>query len=364
MQDGEIMKKNKFGASLYFASDKNIFDALTRSRVNAETMQDLFLRRNIIVSAKTDKEDLAEYFSILPHDFFDHRSISIRLDTVARKERLTSMDVEISTSDEAISKAIERVKAEVESVGDIVTITREQGRVRLNVKYTNVDYRKSEFSQVQNRDGIIEIICSEKGFVFRSTHNEYMNNIRELLLVELENHSDAKAIKRLISLYSVPDPKARSKFFHQLMFELPGYSVKDVHEVYVYKSKPAAEVGDDGPTADSESHVERVHLRGSGVTRSNQLKRLLADDDYYTVRVAWIVVEAKGNGQHYEIEARFEDPKNCTGFSFLLRGVFAADPMKNFEISEKRRLPTPGEVDTVSLTIENHAKNILSSITR
>jgi len=54
-----MKKKIKFGASLYYASDKNIFDALTRSRVNAETMQDLFLRRNIIVSTKTDREDLA-----------------------------------------------------------------------------------------------------------------------------------------------------------------------------------------------------------------------------------------------------------------------------------------------------------------
>jgi hypothetical protein len=362
MQDGAMKKKTKFGASLYYASDKNIFDALTRSRVNAETMQELFLRRNIIVSTKTDREDLAEYFSLLPHDFFDHRSISFRLDTVARRERLTSMDIDIKVPTDDLSKVIDKIKAEVESIGDIATITRTDGRTRLTVKYTDVDYRKTEFTQVQIRDGIIELIPSTTGFLIRSTHNEYINDVRESLVLEMESTTGEKAHRKVISLQGVPDASKRSKFFHDLMFQLPGYTVKDVHQVYVFKAKPEAQPATEDNAQDDDSHVERVYLRGNGVTRSSQLKRLLSDDNYYIVRVAWIVVEAKGHGQRYEIEARFEDPKDCTGFSFLLRGVYAADPMKNFEISDKRRMPNPGEVDAISLAIESHAKTLVSAL--
>jgi hypothetical protein len=350
------MKKPKIGPSLYYASDKNIFDALTRSRVNAETMQELFLRRNILVSTKTNRETLAEYFSLLPHDLADHRSIALRLDSIARKERLTSQELEIAVSSDDLSNAIAKIKSSLEQSGDVVQVSKDQDRTRLNVKYTIIDYKKSEFSQVQNRDAVIEIIPTNNGFVIRSNQNEYINDVRDELVREVEKQTGKSGVKRIISLFDTPDATSRSKFFHTLMFDLPGYTVKDVHEVYVFKAKPELDNEDEEETSSAESHVERVMLRGNGVTRSRQLQRLLSDDKYYIVRVAWKAVEKKGYGQIYEIESRFEDAKDCTGFSYLLRGVYAADPMKQYQISDKRRLPTSGEVDEISKAIENHAK--------
>jgi hypothetical protein len=360
MWDGKKMK-NKIGPSLYCASDKNIFDALTRNRVNAETMQELFLRRNIIVSTKTDREHLADYFSRLPHDLADHRSIALRLDSIARKERLTSMELKIESSADDLAKAINAIKEQVEVYGDVVQVSRDSDRLRLNLKYSVIDYKKSEFSQVQVRDGIIEIIKTDDGYLIRNNHNEHINNVRESLISAVEKQSGKVAERKTISLFHITDPTVRSKFFHSLMHDLPGFSVKDVHEVYVFKARPDKEEDDDDED-ESDSHVERVMLRGNGVTRSIQLNRLLSDDKYYVVRVAWVAVESKGHGQRYEIEARFEDPKDCTGFSFLLRGVYAADPLKQYEISTKRRLPTLGEVDEISKAIEAHAKALHASL--
>tara|TARA_R110002126_G_scaffold291730_1_gene456122 strand:- start:8374 stop:8763 length:390 start_codon:yes stop_codon:yes gene_type:complete len=78
---------------MYYASDKNVFDALNQYRVDSATLANLFERRNIIVSKKTARDDLAEYFSRLPHDFYDHKTISEKLGVVPRRERTTSMNL-------------------------------------------------------------------------------------------------------------------------------------------------------------------------------------------------------------------------------------------------------------------------------
>ena len=74
----------KKGASLYYASDKNIFDAINQSKVNNETLQTMFLRRNIVCSKHTEREGLAEFFSRLTHDYLDHQDLSNRLGVVSR----------------------------------------------------------------------------------------------------------------------------------------------------------------------------------------------------------------------------------------------------------------------------------------
>ena len=71
------MKKHLHGPSRYFATDKNIFDALNQHKVDIPTIMELFGRRNIIVGKKTPREALANYFARLPHDYYDHKDISV-----------------------------------------------------------------------------------------------------------------------------------------------------------------------------------------------------------------------------------------------------------------------------------------------
>ena len=89
------MKKPKQGPSLYYASDKNIYDAVNQSKVDNDTVQKLFERRNIVCSKKTPRSDLAEYFSQLTHDYLDHQDIANRLGIAKRRERLTSVDLSV-----------------------------------------------------------------------------------------------------------------------------------------------------------------------------------------------------------------------------------------------------------------------------
>jgi hypothetical protein len=357
------MKRPLHGPSLYYASDKNIFDALNQHKVDTITVTKLFERRNILVSKKTTREELAKYFARLSHDYYDHKEIAGRLGIAPRRERITSMDIAGSTNNEDFLAAVDQLKSELESAGDVVHVSRSGDNLSLNIQYSSIDYRRSEFTQVQVRDGAIEFIKGDDGYIVRNTQNEYLNNVRDALLGKLDKSASKPLSRVAVTLFDVPFSKLRSKFFHQLASKLPGYSWRDVTEVYVYKAKPGQVEEEDLDNNDSReelgTHIERVFLRGNGVTRSELLNSLLDEEDYYINKIRWITAEVTGPGNVYEIEAVFTDPKDCTGFSFILIGVY---PQENGRLSSRRRQPTKGEVDIISRVIESKARALVTTL--
>ncbi|GGA16423.1 hypothetical protein [Dyella nitratireducens] len=347
------MKKPAYGPSLYYATDKNIFDALNEHKVDLPTIIELFEHRNIVVSKKTDRVDLARYFSRLTHDYHDNQSIAARLGVASRRERITSMAVNGIAGIDDITKAIEQMKAEMESVGDVVTVTRAGENLSVNIHYTKVDYKRNEFNQLQVRDGTVDFVRSGDRYIVRNTQNDYVNAIRDMVLERVEKNTGQGVSKDEISLFDVPFHKQRTKFFLELMNSLPDYSRRDVTDVYTFKPKPDP---DDEAEDDIDTHVERVALRGNGVTRSEILNGLLDDRQYYICRVGWATAELKGIGNVYDIEAMFAEPKDCTGFSFLLRGVY---PMEDGKVSSRKRTPLRAEVERISSVVEDKARELM-----
>lgn len=351
------MKKRMHGPSLYYATDKNVFDALNQHKVDIPTVMKLFQRRNIIVGKKTQREDLAMYFARLPHDYYDHQDISARLGVAARQERITSMDVKGVDEIEQLKIGVDQLKQELEASGEVVQISRDGDSLTVSVQYSTVDYKRSEFSQVQVRDGTVEFIKADDGFIVRNTQNEYMNDLRETLLGKIEKAASTPLTKIEVSLFDVPFPKLRSKFFHELASNLPGFKRRDVSDVYVYKAKPDSDDGsDDGETDEPDTHIERVLLRGKGVTRSELLNELLDEEDYYITKISWTAQEIMGSGYDFDIEAVFADPKNCTGFSFIVNGVY---PLEDGKISTRRRKPYKRETDAISRVIESKSRELM-----
>lgn len=351
------MKKHLHGPSLYYATDKNVFDALNQHKVDIPTVMKLFQRRNIIVGKKTPREELATYFARLTHDYYDHQDISARLGVAARQERITSMDVTGIDEIDQLKIGVDQLKQELEASGEVVQITNDGDSLTVAVQYSTVDYKRSEFTQVQVRDGTIEFIKSDDGFIVRNTQNEYMNDVRETLLRKIEKVVSAPLTKVEVSLFDVTSPKLRSKFFHELAINLPGFKRRDVSDVYVYKAKPDSDDSSDDVESDEpDTHVERVLLRGKGVTRSELLNELLEEEDYYITKISWTAQEIMGSGYDYDIEAVFADPKNCTGFSFIMNGVY---PLEDGKISTRRRKPYKREIDAISRVIESKSRELI-----
>lgn len=357
------MKKRVQGPSLYYASDKNVFDALNQHKVDTPTVVKLFQRRNIVVSKKTSREELAKYFSTLTHDYYDHKEIAARLGVAVRRERTTSMDVSGVGDTDELQGVVEQLKKELETSGDTVQVSRDGDNISVRVQYSEIDYKRSEFSQVQIRDGTIEFVKSADGYVVRNTQNDYLNALRETLLTKVEKAASAPLIKVVVALFDIPSAKLRSKFFHELANSLQGFVRRDVTDVYVFKAKPEIEGndydGDENGDDGTGTHVERVFLRGSGVSRSEILNELLDEDDYYIIKMGWTATELLGNGNVYDIEAGFADPKDCTGFSFILSGVF---PLEDGKVSTRRRPPYKHEIDALSRVIESKARYLVAEL--
>lgn len=356
------MNKRLHGPSFYYATDKNIFDALNQHKVDTPTVMKLFQRRNIIVGKKTLREDLATYFARLTHDYYDHKDIAARLGVAPRRERITSMDITGVGEIEDLQVAVEQLKQELEAAGDVVQVSREGDSLTMHVQYSTVDYKRSEFAQVQIRDGTVEFVKSSEGYIVRNTQNDYLNDVRETLLGKIEKAADAPLTKVAVSLFDVSSPKLRSKFFHELVSSLPGYVRRDVTDVYVYKAKPEPDDNDeseDSASNDPDTHVERIFLRGNGVTRSELLNELLDEEDYYITKIGWTATETLGGGNVYDIEAVFANPKECTDFSFILSGVF---PVEEGKVSTRRRAPHKGEIDAISRVIESKSRELVAKL--
>jgi len=348
------MAGQKFGKSLYYATDKNIYDALNEHKVDSATVVELFEVRNTLVSRAAPRKWLAEYFSRLNHDYYDHKNIAARLGVVPRRERITSMDVSGIPSFEDLVKATETIKEALEQHGDVVTINRTKEKLTVQVQYSTVDFRRSEFNQVQVRDGELEFQREADDFVVRNTQNVYVNSVRDLILGVVATDVPEGITKTVVSLYATTEPQVRSSFFYDLMDGLPGYILRDVTDVYVFQAGKEFNEDDNA----EESYVERVSLRGRGVTHSEYLTDL-AKDGYYIVKVGWRCREQFGKGSEFAVEALFANPADCTGFSYILLGVYDNVDGK---VMAQRRTPTKVEIAIMSRAIEARARTLVGAI--
>lgn len=354
------MKRPKHGPSLYFASDKNIFDALNQHKVDAKTVVSLFERRNIIASSETSREELSTYFSQLQHDYYDHQDISSKLGIIPRRERIATMQISGAIDKDSLKTATSLIKKELEEYGDVVHTSEMDGTLTLSIQYSFVDYKRSEFTQVQVRDGLIEFVKSDDGYIVRCSQNEYISEIRDNILLSIEESNQVELSKHVISLFDVPSPRLRSKFFHELAFNLDGYKKIDVTDVHVFKPKPVSDDDDDDDKSGGvDVHIERVLLKGNEVTRSQLLNDLLDQEDYYIVKIRWTSQEELKRGYIYDIEAVFDDPKDCSSFSFILKGVFERD---NGVLASRKRAPNKSEIEDISKVIESKARTLITSL--
>jgi hypothetical protein len=357
--------RHRFGPSLYFASDKVIFDSINQHPVSIELVRELFNERGIIVSADTSKEELAQYFSRLTADYFDHQSIAVKLGRVAKSERITASEIAGAIKDSHVLDALNNLKHKLEEAGDHVDISVQDGRIMALVSYEHVDYTRTDLRQVEPRDAIIEFTKEATGtYVVRSTQNAEIDPIVETVIADLNSIAGVALKRTRVNMESVADPALRTRYFESLIKDIEGFKFITVTEAYCYKPKitePEAEDDTEERAGEIEKlpYVEKVSLRGEGVNRSFVIKELY-EKGYYIVKVVWRVqVASRVDSDIFELEAQFSRPENCTGFSYRTKSVIMVDEGK---ITGKRRSPKKDEEDSLFRLIEQAAKRALISI--
>ena len=96
--------------NIYFATDKNIYDALHHKRITIARLREILLRKGIIVSQDLSKEELIEEVCKLPHGYSDLDSIKELVQTYDKRESITSVKLKASSSQVELKTAAELVK--------------------------------------------------------------------------------------------------------------------------------------------------------------------------------------------------------------------------------------------------------------
>ena len=355
--------KDRFGPSLYFATDKVIFDAINHAQVNTDLIRELLFERGIIASPKATKYELAQYFSRQTTDYFDHLNIGSKLGKVAKRERVTYAEISEPVDKQEILTALSSLKAALEAKGNRVTVSVDGERVQARIEYEHIDYTEVEFRQVQPRDAIVEFLKNAKGqYVARSTQNSFTDMAVNQVFSAINSGRDTPVKQVRISLEGYADPAARTKFFDSLIHGIGQHTFVTVTEAYCYKPKVKVAIKDDdeeGSELEDQPNVVRVTLKGTGVTKSFVIDELF-DKGYYIVKVVWRVrPNSSVDADLFELEAQFGEPVSCTDFSYQARCVHIVEAGK---LTEKKRMPKSEEQDSLYLRIEEAAKASITAL--
>ncbi len=352
--------KHRFGPSLYFANDKVIFDSLNQHAVGVDMVRELLSERGIIVSSHTSKEELAKYFSRLTADFFDHKSIAVKLGRVAKHERTTASELSGKIKDADIVSSLKVLKERLENEGVSVEISVEKGQISALISYEHIDYTKTDLRQVEPRDAVIEFTKESDGvYVVRSTQNTDIDPIVESLLTTLRIATGDELERSRINMEGINDPVLRTQFFEDLIKGIDGFIFSTVTEAYCFKPRNSGSISNDDDQPDdleSSPYVEKVAMRGEGVNRSFVIRDLYKKG-YYIVKVVWRMREkAKIDSDIFEVEAQFSRPESCTDFSYRVKSVIIVDEGKQ---TSKKRSAKIDERDAIFRLVELAAKRAL-----
>jgi hypothetical protein len=352
--------------NLMFASDNAVRDALIKRKLTNADLKNLFISRGILVSKETNREDLSIYFSRLNHDYYDHQAIAKVMGVISGKEKSSVTYINNTFSKDKIESALNEVRDDQKNEGDTRKVSIGDNKSELRVDYKEIDYGKSEFSQVRNKDAIISILETDEGISIRWPSNEYVRKIKEKLLDSLSQKCEETENIQIeeIEISSIIDPKLRTQFFSRLVQLVDGYQLEDVTDVFVYNPKePQTDMDDDGIQDNEDAnlgiHITKASLSGEGVLISKELKSLY-DKGFYISKIIWTAKTKDVDSNRYKFEAQFSNPVECKAFSYMVRGKYKYIRPKQY--NKNRNNVDIIEEQRFSKLIEKAAKNALTEI--
>lgn len=345
--------------SLYFASDKAIYDALTQRSLTSAELRKVFLSRGIVISNESDKKFLANRFSALFHDYYDYRNLSLLVGGRDSREKTTNVVVTTAVTKDQLTDALTSVKEWlVDDQHEQAEVAVHGDQLKLTVKYQKLDLSQAEFRQVIEKTA--EVILEKQGSGWKITGpmNDKFKDITDQLYSQIEIVTDQDVATRTISLEAIPDVGIRTNFLRNLIRNLKDMEVVDVVDVSTFNPKDredddldlsdealviedSIEVeseneGEEGEDGDPEAELDRpqletsVHkiiridkasLKGKGVLESKQLLEL-EGHGFYLWKIRWKARERLVGSEVVLFEAQFGNQAKYCDFSYIVKGVY------------------------------------------
>ena len=343
--------------SLYFASDKAIFDALTQRSLTGAELRKVFLSRGIVISNESDKKFLASRFSALFHDYYDYRNLSLLVGGRDSREKTTNVVVTTDVSKDQLTDALTSVKEWlVDDQHEQAEVSVQGDQLKLTVKYQKLDFSQAEFRQVVEKTAEVTLEKQSSGWKITGPMNDKFRDITEQLYSQIEIVTEKDVDTRTISLAGISDAGIRTNFLRSLIRNLKDMEVVDVVDVSTFnpndREDDDLDLSDDAlvvedsievepdddteeeddpevvlsmPQPEPKTHkiirIDKASLKGKGILESTQLLEL-EGHGFYVWKIRWTAREKLVGSEIVQFEAQFGNQAKYCDFSYIVKGVY------------------------------------------
>lgn len=358
--------------SLGYANDISIYNALNQKKMTNKSLLSLFKRKGILYSDDTAKEKLAEYYSRMTHDYFDHKKIAEVLGVTPRKDKITLSEIMSDEGyvieDNVIVDLLRTMKNEINSFGHQCNYSlSKDGEHKLDITYVEIDYNRPDFQQMITRHGEITVKSENNLLKIRSTQSNYINTVRNkikekiLQLDETNTHLQANEI----SLEFIDSPEERSNFLIETINNVADYSLEEITQIHVFKNNDLLSLDGESLGESTVANISDAILKGSNVHMTSEL-RSLSSSGFYFVKISF---QLKGKNDHklYTIDVEFKEKSSCKEFSYIVKTVQEPRYDKDTQTFSSYKIPkAPTIMEQVHVVerLEESAKIALKKLTQ
>lgn len=318
------------------ATDQELYDVLmgTKRRFPVTYLLELGRERGIFYSSDESRESIASALSVLPWSFRQVAALLQHRETMSRPERATHVSLGIPANMQLI-KAVANAYKDQKLPGDDVQVQqRGPKNFVMTVRYSEIDHSKTRLVQRREKEAEIEFILGDDETTVRMPANEKATEILGKLKQQLDQRLDQPTPMEAVELTEITSPKSRTDFFLELITKMQGFQFKaatnikveandspDDEDTFSEEDDEDDSEGDGVEAVQMLSVVTSVAFRGMSLESSDEYKALLKKG-FYVTSITWRALQIAPPNQLVEFEAGFDDPKNCTGFRYNVRGVF------------------------------------------
>lgn len=322
-----------FHLDRYFVpDDKNLYDMLDTCGTPMDKLWSYARGFGIIISPDVqDIQNVRSYVARLPVD---------RAKLLQLFEMNSSQDREEKYSNKVVPDAIamDQIKAAANSVKDERTtghhetyVVRQNGddSVEISVNYIDPDFSKAEAMQMREKEVKIVIERDKDRMVVRHHSNEKGSEIADSILKKLiPDEIKLKSVK-VMSFVGIRDPKKRTKFFRDLAYDMPDFTLRDVPTLRVFRLSAKADAADgeeDDDEADEQASasIKKIFLSGTDIMHCPEYVEL-EKRGFFISAITWVAEMTDDNNEHYEFTAAFDDPESPTNLNYAVTGKYARD---------------------------------------
>jgi hypothetical protein len=358
--------KRKHGPSVYYLTDKNIFDALQHKSATAKNIREKFLDNGFFFSENEDKDVLVEESLLYINDYFDYQFIANLVESKNKREPFTNSEFKSDISKSDLTKICQDIKDSEGEDGTPFEVSVKGNLITLKTNYVEVDYSKTELRQRSTKTATVEIELKDSSFTVRRQANDRAKEISDLIKKLVDKKSEFPVPESKISLDAIDLPEARSFFFECLIKGVTDYNFDRVKSALLkYPEDNDNDIDEENSEEAHEKenvvvgHIQKALLNGDSVLTSKEFSQL-HENGFYITRITWTAVDKQIDGDKVEFTAQFADQVNCSDFRYLVKGIYPYKGGGEYNITQRQ--PSPIERHELTLALEEASRNAFEQV--